>query len=356
MFIRAIAKQPVATPLARVVRVVLAMAVTLAVARADSPKMTTLGPTRVEATGFATMTNALDLADAHRRALVDAYRNATMQAHMAMDVEARVANLRLSERGMRSRGMGYVQSTDILEAGIVPESGDQLYRIHLSALIHPLTTFPIDRPGDPTCEARWIPSVRLQLSTTLPADEEQIIRAALSRSLSLCGVAVEPPDSQTPSLNTTITVTRGTDANHVVTNWRMALDRDEPRHRDWAAQPVVGEWMLVMEPGDPVDWWQRLGTRLAQDAIRLWSTPRRVTLTFQDVSARQVIMLTEAFGVESDRKQYTESGRTMLDVEWPAAGNPACDIAAILSKAGLAKIAEPVETSLTHLVFRFSGP
>jgi hypothetical protein len=95
-------------------------------------------PVKVEALGFAVLRSGSDLQTAHREALSDARANAVAQAHVFVESEVRLENMRLKGSTSRSHSRGYVQQMRVLESGIVPGTDPPLYRVRVEATVLPL--------------------------------------------------------------------------------------------------------------------------------------------------------------------------------------------------------------------------
>jgi hypothetical protein len=305
------------------------------------------------------MTQGKTLEGAHREALLDARRNALIQAHVIVEADARVADMRLTEAGVRSRATGYVQKMEVLESALVPGSAPPLYRVRVRALIQPLPLFSGPRLQGIE-EDRWQPALTLQMSSDLPAEKETPLCAELTSALRRCGIAVVRPEERRPALSASISVSAapaGGDAQTEV-SWQIAvgLAGQEQPEEEKALPPAVGRWLTTQGITPEGEWWQRVAATMAQDAIRLWAMPRPTIIRFlgtDDASARRIAA---ALGSVPGSRLETAADSSEVQATLAIGGDPVSAIAPLLRSAGVGATLEPGQVSLTRLTYRVLPP
>ena len=101
----------------------------------------TQNPARVISYGYAAVSDEKTLSQIHQEALRDALKNALVQAHSELDIQTCIEGMHLKKQTIQSHSRGYIEQSDILEAGILT-TDPSIYRIRLSVLILPLQTTP----------------------------------------------------------------------------------------------------------------------------------------------------------------------------------------------------------------------
>ena len=313
-------------------------------------------PVVVEALGFCALDAGKTTAEAHREALLDARRNAVIQAHVFLRVETRVENMQLRERILYSRATGYVEEVHVWEAGVMPDTDPPLYRVRVRAVVRgteaPEAAATLQAGG----AEPWRPLVELRVTSNLARQREDDLRRALSHAMNDCGIRIVQPHQERPCLVAQVAVAAGASPEDVPlrVDWEMRLGESGPEETP-GGDPVRGQWVVTDAGFRTSGRWERLGTRLAQEAIRLWATPRVTVIAFRDAGADQAQRIRDAFGegaqVLADEEQVPSEVRVRLTM----AGDPLQSVEPLLEKSGLADEVELVEPSLTRIVYRFTS-
>ncbi|MCK4373802.1 MAG: hypothetical protein KAX19_00695 [Candidatus Brocadiae bacterium] len=316
----------------------------------------------VEVLGFAAAGEGKTVQELHREALLDARRNALAQAHVALEAETHVQDMRLRGALVRSWARGYIQELRVLEAGLLPDAEPPVYRLRARALVLPSagrrTGLLPGAMGD-----RWTPALVLTLDSDLPPEREAALRRALARAMRSCGIEIVEPDASRPALEARVSVATPAAADAEWTNveWSMGLVPSGAggfgplgaAPREGADAPVRGHWLVTGQAGPESDLWQRVGARMALDAVRLWTTPRRTTVRFEGADGGRAQRLGAAFGRIPDTEVRVEEDGEAVLVCLPLAGDPLAAVEALLAEAGLAEQVKSVSASLTHLTLTF---
>ncbi len=135
-----------------------------------------------------------------------------------------------------------------------------------------------------------------------------------------------------------------------VAEWELSAGPGEP-DSPTPAGLYIGRWE-VEAGGANQEQWRRVGTLIAQDAVRLWATPRTTTVRFLQPSRAQADALARSFGGSPAAQVETADDLSELSVNLPVAGNPATAVAAFVRPAGLSHQVELTGASLTMLTYR----
>ncbi len=303
----------------------------------------------VEAVGMAQLPEGRDVQEAHQEALVNARRNALLQAHVALEAATVVHNMRLGEATITSLARGYLRASDVIEAGPVETDGARMYRVRLRAVVAPLSAVAGGAPGEDAAGRPWQPAVKLGLHSERGEADQTQLATVLVTALQRCGIAVLPREAAAPAL--VLRVAAGKISNQEVDGTRIVyqLGYDAPPPGATAVAPATGHWVLsaATEQGE---WWQRLATVMAQDALRLWGSPRPTALSFQGLTTEQAEELTRVARARPGAR-VRDGDEGEVAVILPVAGDPRPVAEALLREAGVEEPPEPTQLSLTQLTY-----
>ena len=277
----------------------------------------------VEAVGLAPMPAGSALADVNREALLDARRNAVIQAHVMVLAQDLVQGSRLQESVVRSLALGYVEQMEVWESGPVTGSQPPMYRVRVHALVKPLQTFSAQAALGQNRRDAWQPALTLTMEGNAGARDLDQARATLTDALHRCGLAVQEHNGA-PALALHMTVTADPKSGRsVVAEWELSVGAVASGTAERATGGVyVGHWQVDTEGGG-ADSWRRMGLMIAQDAIRLWNTPRWTTFRFLNPTPAQAEALTRSLGQAADARVSLADDLSVLTVGMPIAGDPA---------------------------------
>lgn len=297
------------------------------------------GAVTVEAEGLAPMPAGRPLADVRGEALRDARRNAVLQARAHVETQARVAGMRLQEGLVRVRASGYVERMEVVSEGAVKGADPPVYRVRVRATVRPTGVSQVH--SEP-----YRPVVALTLSGSPSGLDVKAVRQALAGSLSRCGVALQESGAG-PALVLKMTLTPGgrADGGSTVADWELSAGPGVP------AGLYLGHWEVEPEGAGPAAW-ERVGTIIAQDAVRLWATPRPTVVRFLKPTRDQADALTRSFGRSTETHVTVAKDGSELTVHLPIAGDPVTAADAFVAQAGLSDQAELTDASLTDLTYR----
>lgn len=309
------------------------------------------GPVVVEAVGLAPMPLGSAIPDVRRDALLDARRNAVIQAHVIVQEQDRVQGMRLEESLVRSQALGYVEQMEVWEEGPVAGSEPPVYRVRVRARVRPLETFSVQAALGQNRRDAWQPALALSIEGNAAAQDRDRARTTLLDALHRCGIVVQ--ERSGPALALRVSVTADPKAGHfVVADWELSAGTDASGPGGPAPAGVyVGHWQVDTE-GDGADSWRRMGLMIAQDAVRLWNTPRWTTVRFLKPTEAQAQALVHSLGQATDARVTSAEDRSTLTVELPIAGDPVVAVDAFVRQAGLSRDVELDESSLTQLTYR----
>jgi len=311
----------------------------------------------VEAIGLAPMPEGTALAEVHRQALLDARRNAVIQAHVIVEAQDRVEGMRLRDSLLRSRALGYVDQLHVWEAGAVPDSRPPVYRVRVRARVRPIPTFSALAALAQSRTDPWQPAVALRIEGNVPGHDLGRVRGILSDALQRCGVVVREPDAQRPALDLRMSVTldEAGGAGAAVAEWELSVGAQMAPDELPAPGVFVGRWHLDMQAdrGDP---WRRVGMTIAQDAIRLWTAPRRTTVRFLGTSPAQAAALAKSFDRAPDAIVTVAEDRAEVSVELPMSGDPQVAVDGFIRTADVPLAVELAPSSLTYLTYQCRRP
>ncbi len=220
-------------------------------------------PVVVEVVGYGIQDEGQSVAEVHREALEDALKNAVLQAHVSLDVQILISDLRTKERSVRSRSFGYVEQSRVIDTGFLPDANPPIYRVRMEAHVLP-------RPGLPVVPVNRV--VALNVWSKLEPVHERRYKEALSESLQVCGFRVVDSKDESPRLIVNVTLAQSADSVAWELQWemeRVAVVDPAERH---VIDTAKGMW-LIPDPHSALEM-DKLGEALAQYALRLTGMPR----------------------------------------------------------------------------------
>lgn len=312
------------------------------------------GIVAVEAIGYATLEPGETLQDVHRKALTDAKLNAVTQAKVSVDVNVKVEDMQLREKGVRTRGMGFIENMEVNEAGLMPYTEPPVYRVRVRALVRSMPAFPATTLRTSDVRDAWKPIVALQLESYLSDEQTLSYRASIAAALRACGVEVVSLTNETPALVTTVQIKRGDegDKEWLTVDWMMSFGEPVDPTDQWGNPNLRGNWLLAGGSSPSSEWWQRLGVMMAQDAVRLWSAPHPVRIVIESASEEQMTRLSTALGSGAAITVIDGRDPVIHVVTLPLAGNPLNAISSILREAALENELELSASSMAEVLYR----
>jgi hypothetical protein len=340
-----------------VTAIVFWMAAGLCAAQSTGQSQTPAGlddPVIVEALGFATMPEGKTTEQAHREALLDARRNALIQAHVAVEADGVVKDMRVSEEVVRSRAAGYVQEMEVQEAGVVPDSHPPVYHVRVRAMVQPLpraaSAALAGVAGDP-----YQPAVRLHLKSGSAAESMAALRSSLAEGLQRCGVTVTSPEDQRPALEIGVTVDVSSSGDEEWTRVCYEIGFGEAPGRQegepTSVPPVVANWLITQKVGPGGPWWQRVAVAMAQDVIRLWAIPRTTTVRLIGMDEALTRKIQSALGAVPGSRIDRPEGSSDLVATLSVAGDPTKALQPLLEQSGVSASVRLVQASMIHLTY-----
>jgi len=309
----------------------------------------------VDAIGYATLETGETLQEVHRKALNDAQLNAIVQAKVSVDVSVKVEDLQLKEKGVRTRGRGYIDTMEVQEAGLMPYTDPAVYRVRIRALVAPLPSFPATtlQAADTTRDA-WKPIVALRIQSDLSAEVIQAYRASIAASLRACGVEVVASPDQAPALDTLVSIQKGEEGGEewLTVDWEMSFGEPVDPMDMWGNPSLRGNWLLSGGSSPSSEWWQRLGVMMAQDSVRLWSAPHPVRITIHGAVPEQLARLSATLGPDARIIALPEDNPVMHVVNLPLAGNPLDAVQTMLRNARLLEEWERTSATMAEIQYR----
>lgn len=308
----------------------------------------------VEAVGFATMHKGKTMEAAHQGALLDARRNALIQAQALIQSDARVRDMRLAETFVHSRTLGYVERVDVLDAGQTPDADPPVYRVRVRAAIRAL-------PGlvaGPTGRDQWQPIILLKVGSNLPPEARSAFASSVSEGLRRCGARIAHPDEKCAALlvELLIAAASAADQQWMKVEWAVSVGPPGPTPMQPTPGGIRGHWVISKRPGPDSEWWQRVAARIAQDATRLWATPRTTLVRFTGTSRADAQEIKRVIGEVPAGRVDTAEDLSEVVVVMPVAGNPVAALESLLSRADLSQEPRLVQVSLTELTYSLSPP
>lgn len=303
----------------------------------------------VEAVGLYFMSPECSIDDAHRAALMDARANALTQAHVVMDVRAKTLNMRLTEKTIRSYAAGYLIQSNIIRAGIDPDSEPPLYKVVIRAEIAPCSEFLPVQIGIGS-HNRWRPRVALKFECG-DGDDCDEYRRTLVEGLLRCGMVIAEPEDVTnryPAIYLTVNINLSGDKSAepgARASWTMSGDREPGAQMSADAGRVTGGSEISGTIDPESEWWQRIGILIAQDATRLWNTPRLTWVFVERGDEKTAKALKSIQGFR--QVEYSGEGSELMGF-LTIAGDPLSAITSALLASGVDGV-EVVSASLFHV-------
>jgi hypothetical protein len=305
----------------------------------------------VEAVGLNTAGFPVDAARAYREALLDARRNALLQAHAVVSSLTLVQEARLTELRTRTLSLGRILGLEVLESGFVADALLPTYRVRVKARIGPLVdenAALFQAAADPQL---WRPRVVLNAGPAPAGIPGQDVVRHLKAAMEGCGLELVEPDAARPTLLAQVRVTPGPkeSAGALTLVWQVAVPPDPPAgdqppvHAASGKRAVADGSMLDAEC-------MRVGVAVAQEAMRLWATPRLVTVSFVGIAAPRARAIGSRLPPSAEH-QWAEESRFV--VRLALAGDPLRAVQRLLDEAGCARAARLKAASLTSLTYSF---
>jgi hypothetical protein len=293
-----------------------------------------------------------DLSAVRREALLDARRNAVVQAHVIVQEQGRVEGMRLEESLVHSQALGYVEQMEVWEEGPVAGSEPPVYRVRVHAGVRPMQTFSVQEALGQNRRDAWQPALALTIEGSAAAQDQERARTTLADALHRCGIAVQERAGGR-ALELRVSVTADPKAGRsLVADWELSAGEGASGPGQPApAGTYVGHWQ-VDAAGEGADSWRRMGLMIAQDAVRLWSTPRWTTVRFLTPTPSQAGALAHSLGQAADARVLPAEDQSALTVGLPIAGDPVVAVDAFLKQAGLSRQVELGDSSLTQLTYK----
>ncbi len=311
------------------------------------------GPTdavTVEVVGVALLDAGKPEQDVHREAMLDASRNALLQCHVLVEVEKRVVGQRLADDRFRSTVTGHLESLEVLESGPVAGADPPLYRVRARAVVRPVPDLLTSGAVSLNRDQPWLPRVLLLVK----GDEGQRVESALAGALRRCGVVVADPEEPGPALElqAELHAERADGDTLWIVDWEMGFYEPEADEGGGAPVRFRGSWRHSRQ-GEPArDWWESLGTAMAQDAMRLWALPRWTIVRFIGADENQMGALAASLGPAVGARVRVDKEASEFAVRLPLTANPVTAMEGFLKRAGLDGQVELSDASLTRLTYR----
>lgn len=316
------------------------------------------GAVAVEAIGYGTLEPGETLQEVHRKALNDARVNAVVQAKVSVDVNVKVEDMQLKEKGVRTRGMGYIDNMEVQEAGLIPYTDPPVYRVRVRALVKPMPSFPVTAIAGSSNSDKWRPVLALSVKSDLSEEQQKAYRMSVASALRACGIDVITSEKGTPALETVVRIKKGEEGGEewLAVDWEMDFGEPLDPMDMWGNPGLRGNWLLSGGSSPSSEWWQRLGVMMAQDSVRLWAAPHPVRITVEDATDEQITRLSAALGEGARISVLEERDPVMHVVVMPMAGNPLVTVEDVLRRADLTAALELTHASMAEIAFRQTDP
>jgi hypothetical protein len=315
------------------------------------------GAVAVNATGYATMQDGQSFEEAHREALNDALFNSVTHAGTFVHVTAEVKDMRLKEKRLRTHGAGFVESMEIVESGLLPNTELPVYRVKVRSMVKWLAGSSMAAETARPSHA-WKPVLAVDLkSKALSAERCRVYRSRIVTVLQASGITVSSQDTEGAALEADVwIVDRSKEKGRMFeVNWEMSAGEQENSNEPFPAPRVNGKWILTQGSTPSPVWWQRLGIQMAQDASQLWNSPRTVRICIHGLGEEQVQHFMTALGPATGAEHTGKGGPFQYIAERTLAGNPLFVVEAALEQAGLLSDLKRTHASLTRIDYMLRG-
>jgi hypothetical protein len=218
----------------------------------------------VEVFGYAIPNVEQSISELHRQAMRDALENAVVQARVELDVQVRLEGMRIEGRRVHSLSLGYVETSRVLDAGYVMLSTNSpaVYRVHMKVSVSPLPT----ESGLPPLP----PAVALAIHSERGEAHGKSCRQTLAASLRECGIQVVDLGDDPSAFVVNVECMQPVGDALGEIRWKMERSLAEPLVVAQGDLWVPAEELVFAAELD------KLGVRMAMDALRLWSEPAAI--------------------------------------------------------------------------------
>jgi len=310
-------------------------------------------PVVVEAEGFAVPNEGLVHSIMHRSALRDAQRNAAVQAHVIINTDTYVKELKIENDIHHFRSAGYVEWMQILEAGLIPRASPPIYRVRVKACVYPMQRLERETPFGPLTVPS-APSLVLKISSNLSENRYHTIRPLLEKSLSRCGLNIIPSGNAEFAvvLDVNIAGEPPEDPLNIVISWKVGDKKHRSKQKfDEPASFPCGRIHCADYLSQTNKIWQRTGLEIAQDVFQTWITPRQTHFVFKSIHPEALDKIAAAFGPDAKIRKEKDQNGLEMNIIVPVAGNSLYLANSILRATGLKHQFEADQISFTRLVF-----
>lgn len=310
-------------------------------------------PVVVEAEGYASANEGLSRSELNRSALRDARRNAVVQAHVVLETDTYIKGRQLKNCTQHFQSVGYVESMQLLEAGLVP-GASPVYRVRVKARVYPLHRLERETPFGQV--GVWSgPAVVLRVSSNLSKQHYIAIRSSLEKSLRRCGLDIiaSRKDKFGAVLEVNISGDTPENPQSIVISWKVKDKKHKSKQKfDEPNSFPCGQIHCADYFCQGSELWQKVGLEIVQDVFQTWVTPRTTHFVFRSISPEHLHDIVTAFG--RDAKVSKKKGKDGFDlnINVPVAGNSLGLANSVLRTTGLNGQFEVSQLSFTRIVFR----
>lgn len=308
----------------------------------------------VEAEGYASSNEGLAHSKLHRSALRDARRNAVVQAHVFLETDIYIKGRQLKDCTQHFQSVGYVESMQLLEAGLVPGASPPVYRVRIQARVYPLHSL---KRGTHFSQVgvRSVPAVVLRVSSNLSEKDYLTIRSSLEKNLRRCGLDIiaSRKDKFGAVLEVNISGDTPENPQSIVISWKVKDKKHKSKQKfDEPDSFPCGRIHCADYPSQRSELWQKAGLEIVQDVYQTWVTPRPTHFVFRSISPEHLHDIATAFGQDAEIRKEKGEDSFDLDINVPVSGN-SLDVAnSVLRATGLNGQFEVSQLSFTRIVFR----
>jgi len=212
----------------------------------------------VEVSGYETADAGESVSQLYRRAVQNALENAVLQAQVELDVQVNVEGMRVKNRRVHSRSMGWIESSRVLTSGFVQSTNSPLrvYRVRMEVSVRSLPEEGF---------LGWQrPSVALSVHSTQGEEAGNVCREVLATSLRECGIRVVDAADESSTYFVAVALLQSSSNALWEIQWEMSRSPEgkgvNQEYFQLPAQDLLSSTEL-----------DKLGVRIAQDVLRLWS-------------------------------------------------------------------------------------
>jgi len=217
------------------------------------------GAVAVEVFGYEVAVAGRSVPELHRLAVQDALENAVLQTQVELDVQVNLDGMRIKDHRMHSRSRGYIESSRVLDSGFVQSTNTlAVYRVRMEVTVRPL----LEKAG---FSGRRRPAVALSVRSCQGEEHGIACLEVLASSLRACGIRVVDAKSDSSAYPVSVTLLQSSSNALWEIQWKMGHSLDNPAPVAQEYSQVPAQDLLSSAELD------KLGVRMAQDALRLWS-------------------------------------------------------------------------------------